>query len=177
MRINNILDKLDRTVSTVSRGCGVIGALWIAILMLLVTSDVLGRSLFNSPITGTPEIVRNSVPGIVFLLIPYAMRTSSHVRSSIILSRVPNIVRQVLLALSDLFGFILFGIILAAQWAPMLRSWSIREFEGVGALEVPVYPVRTIIVAASLLMCFECLSSLLRDLRERNQPTSDSKST
>jgi TRAP-type C4-dicarboxylate transport system permease small subunit len=141
--------------------------------MFIVTADVLGRALFDSPVPGTPEIVRNSVPGIVFLLIPYAMRTNSHVRSNIILSRVPNIWRQGLLALSNLLGFIMFGLILLAAWEPMVRSWRIREFEGLGALEVPVYPIRTIIVAASLLMCLECVSSLLRRLREKNQPISE----
>lgn len=172
MRLNHILDKFDRTVGAVSRGFGVVGALWIAVLMLVVASDVLGRSLFNSPLVGTPEIVSNSVPGIVFLLIPYAMRTSSHVRSTIILSRVPNIWRQALHVLSNLLGIILFGLILAGAWGPMVRSWRIREFEGVGALEVPVYPIRTIIVAASLLMCLECLSFLLRGIRGEGQSTS-----
>jgi TRAP-type C4-dicarboxylate transport system permease small subunit len=171
MSLNYVLDKFDRLVSAASRGSGIIGALWIVSLMIVVTCDVIGRALFNLPVVGTPEIVRNSVPGIVFLLIPYAMRTNSHVRSSIILSRVPNILRRALLALGYLLGFIMFGLILSAAWQPMIRSWRIREFEGLGALEVPVYPIRTIIVAASLLMCLECLSSLLRGIREKNQST------
>lgn len=171
MRLDHILDKFDRTVGAVSRGFGVAGALWIAVLMLIVSSDVLGRTLFESPIVGTPEIVSNSVPGIVFLLIPYAMRTSSHVRSSIILSRIPGIWRQALHVLSYLSGIVMFGLIFLGSWGPMVRSWRIREFEGVGALEVPVYPVRTIIVVASLLMCLECLSFLLKGIRGEGQST------
>lgn len=173
MGFSRILDSFDRVLGFVSRGFGVVGAVWIGVLMLLITFDVLSRAMFNSPVTGTSEIARNSVAGIVFLLIPYAMRTGSHVRSEVVLSRVPEILQQTLRVLSNFLGFLLFALLIWASWTLMVRSWTIGEFEGLGALEVPVYPIRTIIVVASVLMCIECLNSMLRNFRGKIQQASD----
>ncbi len=51
----------------------------------------------------------------------------------------------------------------------MITGWRIREFEGIGALEIPVYPLRTMAVFLSFLgaiiylaMVAEILSSWIR---------------
>lgn len=47
----------------------------------------------------------------------------------------------------------------------MVKGWEIGEYQGIGALEVPVYPVRTIIVAAAALVVPIHLALLARALR------------
>ncbi len=163
-QISLILEKIDRAIAFVSTVFGIIGAVWIGLLMLVITADVLGRLFFNSPITGTSEIVRNSVSAIVFLLIPYVMRARGHVRSTLVLARVPAAVRQTLLALSDLVGFALFALVAWSSWDPMVQGWIRGEFEGFEGFKLPVYPIRTVIVAASVLMCLECLSAFIKTL-------------
>lgn len=162
----------DRVVGAISQGCGILGAVGISLLMLLITADVLGRAILNTTITGTPEIVRNTLPGIVFLLIPYAMRTGSHIRATIVLDRVPRILNRALVAVSYLVGLWLFAFITWATWEPAIESWRTGEFEGMGALRVPVYPVRIILVVTAILMCFECASALIKVLlgETRSEP-------
>ena len=44
-----------------------IGTAWVAGITVLISCDILGRVLFNSPIIGVPEVVKVSVVGIVWL--------------------------------------------------------------------------------------------------------------
>ena len=46
----------------------------------------------------------------------------------------------------------------------MILSWEISEYEGEGALRVPVYPVRTFIVVMSVIAAFAYLLLCLREM-------------
>ena len=59
----------------------------LLVMLLLGTADVLGRYLFNNPITGTQEIFEILLPGIVLLGWAYAQRFKSHVTVDIIYNR------------------------------------------------------------------------------------------
>lgn len=59
----------------------------LLVMLLLGTADVLGRYLFNNPITGTQEIFEILLPGIVLLGWAYAQRVKSHVTVDIIYNR------------------------------------------------------------------------------------------
>lgn len=48
-------------------------------------------------------------------------------------------------------GIVLFLAIAYASWDPMMNAIEINEYQGDGALRVPTYPVRIIIVFTSLL--------------------------
>ena len=63
--------KLDKFITTISRIISYIGSAWIFAIMLIIVFDVGGRSLFDQPFVGTTEIVRNSVVGIAFFLVPW----------------------------------------------------------------------------------------------------------
>ena len=43
----------------------------------------------------------------------------------------------------------LFLAIIFGGWDAMIVSWELQEIEGAGAFEVPIYPVRTLIILFS----------------------------
>ena len=57
------------------------GTLLIVGVMILVNSDVIGRGMFNAPISGVPEIVSMSIVAIVFLQVAQAFRKGRLTRS------------------------------------------------------------------------------------------------
>jgi len=155
------LKRFDEGVKRFSAYLSYAGGVWIVILMLLITVDVLGRILINQPLKGVPELVMNSVAAIAFFMIPWAAYEGRHLRSTLILDRVSTLHREIINLASHLIGFLLFCGIVVAGWKPTLSAIRILEYEGEGALRVPTYPVRVIIMFGSLLMAWQCLRALM----------------
>lgn len=159
-----MLDGFDRGLGAVSRALGFLGAACIGLLAILIVADIVGRQL-GIPVRGTVEVAQMAVVAVTFLVLPYAMHRGGHIRSTVVIDRVPVKVRQGLMALGNLVGAVVFALIAHASYGPALQAWRTGAFEGEGALRVPTWPVRWIVLVSAVLMLFECLNSLLRQAR------------
>ena len=137
---------------------------WLMLIAVVIFVEVAGRGVFDA-FFGGDEIVTNSVPAIVFLQVPLAILTGSMLRTYIVYDRVGRGWRRAIDAAAHLIGIALFVGIAVGGWSDMVKGWEIGEYQGIGALEVPVYPVRTIIVAAAALVVLIYLALLARALR------------
>ena len=136
---------------------------WIFAIMVLITCDVVGRGLFNHPLTGTPEFVKVSLVGIVFLQIPHTFWNNRHIRSTIIQMRVRPLTRTILDAAANVLGGAVFLGVFMASWTRALTAFRIKEFEG-EVVRIPVYPIRIIILVGSavavLLFCARLIDNI-----------------
>jgi TRAP-type C4-dicarboxylate transport system permease small subunit len=130
-------------------------AIWAFVLAFVILGDVLGRMVGVS-LQGTVELVANSIVAIVFLQFPLTIVRGRFLRSTVIYDAVSDRGRQGIDLMSCLLGLGIFVAIAWGGWADMITSFRIREFEGEGALRVPVYPTRAIIFAMSVLsiLCY-----------------------
>jgi TRAP-type C4-dicarboxylate transport system permease small subunit len=133
-------------------------ALWMGV-------DVIGRTAFNHPIAGTPELVKSLLPAIVFLSFAYTLRQKRHVNVEIIINKLPNFARCIFELLNNFLGFFIFCVIAFASWGPAWSGWLIKEYEGV-QLKVPVYPVRFIIVFGAGIFAVQYLINMIENIRE-----------
>lgn len=134
--------------------------------MFLMSGDVLGRILFNHPITGTPELVKISIVGIVFMQMPHTLLKGRHIRSEIIIQRL-SVKKSIWLeVLASLAGALVFIALFVSSWPATVTSWEILEFEGEGALRVPVYPIRSLILLGSALTAIIFLAQLAKTFKE-----------
>lgn len=147
----------DALVGRISFGMSLVGTVGIGAIGLLVVADIAGRTFFSHPVVGTIEIAKTSIVAITFLTLPYAMRRGSHVRSTVILSRLAPRPFFAMTTISCLLGAAVFALIAYASWEPMRFAIEAGTFEGAGALQVPTWPTRVVIVAGSALMAVECL--------------------
>lgn len=143
-----------------------LGSMWIGALMALITVDVLGRALFNSPLYGVPEIVKVSIVGLVWLQMAHTLRRDGHLRSRLVLDRVPLLVRDALEMVAFFLGAIVFVLIVYSAWDAMLNAWSIGEFEGEHPARVPTAPVRTIVIVGACLTAIEFVLLFVQRGRE-----------
>lgn len=157
-----------------SIGCGFLkiiagfnacGSFCIFLILVFVTGDVAGRVFFNRPITGIPEIVKVAVVGITFMQIPWALWTNRHIRSDLIAGRLGSRGRGVLALIRNIIATAAFICIFIANWHPMMKAWEILEYEGGGAMPVPVYPVFTLIQIGSALAATISLSRIVVNIR------------
>lgn len=148
---------VDRVVGWISFAMSLVGTIGIGAIGALVVADIVGRNFLDHPIVGTIEIAKTSIVAITFLTLPYAMRRGSHVRSTVVLSRLSPRPFMLMTTLSCLLGAAVFALIAYASWEPMRFAIESGSFEGEGALRVPTWPTRVVIVAGSVVMAVECL--------------------
>ncbi len=147
-----------------------ISCFWVLLLMAIFLYDIIGREAFNSPFLGTHEIVGNSIVGILFLELPSSIKSGAMLRTTIVYNIAGEFWRRLIDSLSYLLGIVLFISIIVGGWSAMIVGWQIGEIEGAGAFEVPVYPVRTVIVIFSAICALVYLQLLVLTWLGKAQP-------
>lgn len=127
-----------------------LGSFWVLLLVLLITSDALGRTFLNYPIAGTHEMIQISVVGIVFLQLADTIRTGRLTRSDSFLAVAHSGWPRAAAALDGLFcvlGAMFMGIGLWGSIPLLKEAIERRSYLGnEGIFTAPVWPVKTIIV-------------------------------
>lgn len=144
-----------------------IGAIWVVLIMLLITVDVVGRAFFDSPLFGVPEIVKISIVGLVWCMMAHTLKIGAHLRSTILLNRMPARARRAIEVLSCTLGVVMFALIVYSGWDQMIEAWKIGEFEGEEPVRVPTYPVRSLVVIGAALTSIQFLIMLVEQFRGR----------
>lgn len=132
----------------------IMAAVWAFILTFVILADIIGRFVFNNPLNGVREIVANSIVIIVFLQAGYAIRSRSMLSADFLVNLFPPWLKRITLAFGYLLGVAFFALIIWGGWRFAIDSWVGGEFEGEGALRVPSWPTRFIILIGSALAIF-----------------------
>ncbi len=127
-------------------------AVIIFLLGFLVCADIFGRAIFNSPVKGTPEIVSMSIVIICFLLAGYSVQSNSMISTDVFSSMFGVRGPAAANLLSAILGIMFFGLIVWGSYEPMLHAVTSGEYEGEGALRVPVWPARLVVLLGSFLV-------------------------
>ncbi|TCT05685.1 TRAP transporter small permease [Aquabacter spiritensis] len=143
----------------------IISALWAMSLAFLIFADVSLRSVFSSPLPGTKEIIQNSVVAITFLQIPLAIYSGAMLRTSALDGMMGPAGRKILRLCCWLMGAAVFAALASASWEPFLTALRIGEYEGEGALRVPTWPVRGILVVMGAFSAIAYAMMFVWDLR------------
>jgi TRAP-type C4-dicarboxylate transport system permease small subunit len=129
-----------------------IAALLTFALSFLVVADVIGRVVFNSPVKGTPEIVSMSIVIICFLLAGYSVQSGSMLQADILVGLFGTRGPLISALLSGVLGAAFFALIVWGSYEPAMHAWTSGEFEGEGALRIPVWPARFVVMLGALLV-------------------------
>ncbi len=142
----------------------VLAACWAFILTFFIVADIVGRTVFNTPFYGVPEIVMNSIVMIVFLQAGYAIRSRAMLRADFIANRFPPVFGRIVLAIGYLLGAAFFLMIFVGSWDAAINAWVAGEYEGEGALRVPAWPTRFTILFGSAVATFSYLLMAYLDI-------------
>jgi TRAP-type C4-dicarboxylate transport system permease small subunit len=141
----------------IARALLVVAATLAFLLCFLVCADVIGRVVFNNPVKGTPEIVSFSIVVILWLQASYAIRSGGMIWVDAVHTHLPNGVQRGCELLGALLGVAFFALVCWGSVDHTLYAWSSNEFEGEGALRVPVWPARFMVTLGSFLATFNYL--------------------
>ena len=70
--------------------------------------------------------------------------------------------KMIINIISYVIGIMLFVGIAVGGWTDMIKGWEIGEYQGIGAIEFPVYPIRTVIIFSSIIVVFIYLSLIIK---------------
>ncbi|MCA0873764.1 TRAP transporter small permease [Seohaeicola saemankumensis] len=137
-------------VDHVTATLNVAGTLLIVAVMVLVNADVIGRGVFNAPVSGVPEMVSMSIVAIVFLQIAQTFRKGRLTRTDavpgFVAARAPRL-RQAMDVIFAAAAAALVWQVFAASLPLFKKAWVRNTFEGtVGDFTAPVWPVKLIIL-------------------------------
>jgi TRAP-type C4-dicarboxylate transport system permease small subunit len=130
-------------------------------LSFLVVGDIVGRSVFNSPIKGTPELVSMAIVIICFLLAGYAVHSGSMIRTDVLVAPLGARGERASALLTGVLGAAFFGLIVWGSYEPALHAWTSGEYEGEGALRVPAWPARFVVLIGAFLVALTYVSRAL----------------
>lgn len=143
---------------------------WIAgiatfLMMIMVTADVIGRNLFNHPITGTVEIVSNYLM-VMLAFLPLALIAKE--RGHIIVELFTGwMKRRARTGLDAAVAVITLAYMSAFTWKAVdiaLSKTRIRDAKESGAGFIEIWPSRWVVVAGFGLMTVVVAVILVRDL-------------
>lgn len=136
-----------RTLSALN----LLASIWIMVIVALIAADVFGRSLFNAPVQGVPEIIKFSVVGMFWLQMAYVLREKAHLRSTLFLGVMPPWAQRIVLVLNSIVGVVIFALIVRFAFPELLKAWEIDEWEGAPPVRIPVWPIWSLIILGSAL--------------------------
>ena len=152
-----------KKVSEILQG---IAAIWLVFVAFTIFAEVTFRNF--GLFLGADQIVQNSVPAIVFLQVPFAIVSGTMLRTTLIYEFCSNNSKIIINVLSFLIGMMLFIGIAVGGWTDMIKGWEIREYQGIGAIEFPVYIVRTVIIFAAIIIVYIYASLIIDQFRKKN---------
>ncbi len=150
-------------IERIARTTHIVSAFWVIVLALIILIDVTGRYLFSLPLLGATEIIKNSVVSITFLQIPLAIYRGGMIRTTLVYGAVSPDWQRILRSFAGLCGLLFFIGTAYSAWGPALEALGVSEYEGEGALRVPTYPVRFLVVVTSLFAAYVYVHLLYLD--------------
>jgi TRAP-type C4-dicarboxylate transport system permease small subunit len=156
---------LTRFNHWVTRALLVFAAILAFLLCFLVVADVVGRVVFNSPVKGTPEIISLSIVIICYLQCGFAIRSGGMLRVDTFISRLSPRTQSWLAMLGAIAGLFFFAVVCYGSFSGAAHAWDSNEFEGEGALRVPVWPAKFVIILGTGLACLSYLLMALESFR------------
>ena len=162
--------KIDRVFSKFLAFLNSIAALMVFAIMLIITTDVVARTVFNHPFQGVSEIVANSIIILCFFEISYALMKGSLVRTSLVYDKVPVRVKCVIDLVAAVLGIVVFVLLIKGSWPTFLSALAINDSEVAGSVRIPTTPGRLSIIFGSGIMVIEFLFIAIKSLIRMKHP-------
>jgi TRAP-type C4-dicarboxylate transport system permease small subunit len=154
------LSSLQKIVNIISRALNWIAGISVIAIMVIVCVNVIGRSVFGTPLKGTVDILSQMGVLVIACAIAYTQVVKGHIRITLLLDRLPGRVSLFINAFMDILGVILFLII---TWQSILYTKSEYEIgELTEVLRLPVMPFAAIVSLGSLALTLVLVTDLIR---------------
>ncbi len=156
---------MDRLLGALLAGLNTFASLWVVLLVAIISLDVIGRTAFNFPLPGVPEVTRLSLVAVFWLQVAHTLRIGGHLRTTTLLDRMGERTRRSVLVVNALCGCVLLGAIAYWGYFDAVRAWETDEFEGEEPVRVPTWPLWWALTIGAALTAVQYLIFAYRSAR------------
>lgn len=165
---------IARLLGYASSALVALGTVVILLMTLHVTADVLLKLLFNRPIIGTLEIVTYVyMVACIYLPLPHVQAGRALIIVELFTQRMSSSRIARLDALGALLTFVYLGMITWRGGANALEKTAIGETADATFFELPVWPMRWVMVGCCAIAALIALSQVF-EVRHRGAPPAGS---
>jgi len=150
------LTTISSVIQRVTRSLCYIGMFLLIPMMLLTSSDVIGRAVWSKPIPGTVELSSYMLEVFILLGIAYTQQVKGHVRVSMLVSRLPERAGGILDVFTTLLSIFIIAILAWQGWVVGIEERTVSDM-----LRVPQLPFRLLVSIAACFLCLELLIDLV----------------
>jgi|TARA_B110000263_G_scaffold51329_2_gene42974 TRAP-type C4-dicarboxylate transport system permease small subunit len=158
-----IIREIDIWSARISRALMVIAAMWAFLLAFYILIDVVGRA-FGYPLKGTHELVKNAIVMIAFMQTAYCVMARSMLRADFILHLLGGKTETFINSAGYILGALFFAGLFLGTIEPAWHAIVSGEFEGEGALRVPTWPARVVVLFSAGLLVINYMILALKEI-------------
>jgi len=147
--------KLKRLIQRINFYVCVVGMCLLVPLMLLTTSDVVGRKFFSKTIPGSFELSEYILAIFILLGAAYTQQVKGHVGVDFITSRLSPRLRAVCQIITIFLSLFIITILIWQGWIEGIRERTVSDM-----LRIPQYPFRLLVSIGGFLLWLELLIDL-----------------
>lgn len=153
------LDGFANCIKKINTGIAFVGMFLLIPLMLMMTGDVIGRVLFNSPIKGSYELASYLLACFVLLGIAYTYQVGGHVRIDLLVTRLPKRAAYICEIISILLSLFIVAILVWQGWLLGISDTAVSE-----QLRIPEGPFRLLVPFAATMLWLVLLAELIEKI-------------
>ena len=152
------LSRIDVSIFKIESWLNLLGGITIFLLVVLTVVNVLGRWVFNLPITGYIDWIEQAMAFFAFLGIAYCQRLGAHIRMDIFIGAIHGRLRW----FSELAStFLMLCITLLLVYGSTLHAWRAYDI-GDSSMDIglPTWPAKFIVPLALSILAIRLLIQL-----------------
>ena len=132
-----------------------VGGIVIFLLVLLATTNVLGRWIFSWPISGYIDWVEQAMAFMAFLGLAYTQREGGHIRMDMLISRLHGRPLWLTEMLSTILMLVVTLVLIYGSYLHFWRAWEIGD----SSLDInlPTWPAKLVVPLALTVLALRLL--------------------
>ena len=152
----NTYQIIKRSIQWATRGVSFAGMFLLIPLMLLTSSEVVSRYLWDYPLPGTLELSSYMLSIFILLGVAYTQQAKGHVKVTMLTTRLPRRVRLALEMLTTLLSIYIVSILAWQGWVVGIEEKAVSDM-----LRIPQMPFKMLVSVAGALLTLELILDLI----------------
>jgi TRAP-type C4-dicarboxylate transport system permease small subunit len=150
---------IDRAIGFLVFGAMLASCLCVAVIIVLGVADIVGGTVFKSPVMGTVEITETLLAMTIFLALGYALEQHQHIVVDILTASMPPPWK---LALHAVALVSMLTVLLLLSWQSFLSAQrAVQAMEvAAGYLQVPIWLAKSLSAAGLWIATLEAIRQL-----------------
>jgi len=150
-----------KTIQRCSLYMSYIGMMLLIPMMLLTSSEVVGRAVWSRPIPGSLELSSYMLAAFILLGLAYTQQVKGHVRVTMFISKLPDRWGLLLDVVTTLLSLFIIALMAWQGWVEGIKERTVSDM-----LRIPQFPFRLLVSVGGLFLFLELLFDLWDTLKK-----------